>query len=167
MPDEPDEISRLLRLKRYEQPPPEYFENFLAEFHRRQRAELLREPLWRIAVERIAAFFSEHAAGRYAYAAATALVLFAATIVSLNIVNSSRDAQREPAIAQARNAAPEHSRQVASAGLSLDPRPQIRLPDLNDFSTLSRQTAHSANAFTHPRYVMDTRPVSYEPASSF
>jgi len=42
------EIARLLRLKRYEQPPPGYFENFLHEFHRRQRDELLRQPLWRI-----------------------------------------------------------------------------------------------------------------------
>ena len=47
-----NEIARLLRLKRYEQPPPGYFENFLHEFHRRQRDELLRQPLWRICLER-------------------------------------------------------------------------------------------------------------------
>ncbi len=47
-----NEIARLLRLKRYEQPPPGYFENFLHEFHRRQRNELLRQPLWRICLER-------------------------------------------------------------------------------------------------------------------
>ena len=47
-----DEIGRLLRLKKFEQPPPGYFENFLHEFHRRQRDELLRQPLWKIAVER-------------------------------------------------------------------------------------------------------------------
>jgi hypothetical protein len=47
-----DEIRRLLRLKRYEQPPPDYFENFLLEFRRRQRDELLREPLWSICVDR-------------------------------------------------------------------------------------------------------------------
>src|SRR4029434_7534086 len=48
-----DQISRLLRLKRYEKPPPDYFENFLHEFHRRQRErdELFRQPLWRICVE--------------------------------------------------------------------------------------------------------------------
>src|SRR4051794_35427075 len=37
------EIAALLRLKRHEQPPPAYFENFLHEFHRRQRDELLRQ----------------------------------------------------------------------------------------------------------------------------
>jgi cytochrome c553 len=41
-----DEIARLLRLKRYEQPPADYFENFLSEFRRRQRDELLRQPPW-------------------------------------------------------------------------------------------------------------------------
>jgi len=35
-----NEIGRLLRLKKYEQPPPGYFENFLHEFHRRQRDEI-------------------------------------------------------------------------------------------------------------------------------
>src|SRR2546430_10442430 len=48
-----DKIARLLRLKRYEQPPPDYFENFLHEFHRRQRErhELFPQPFWRICVE--------------------------------------------------------------------------------------------------------------------
>ncbi len=47
-----EDIGKLLRLKRHEQPPPGYFDNFLHEFHRRQRAELLRQPLWRIALQR-------------------------------------------------------------------------------------------------------------------
>jgi len=51
-----DEIGRLLRLKRYEQPPPDYFENFLHEFRRRQRDELLRQPLWRISFGRAEGF---------------------------------------------------------------------------------------------------------------
>jgi hypothetical protein len=51
-----DEITRRLRLKRYEQPPSDYFENFLQEFRRRQRDELLRQPLWRICFERAEAF---------------------------------------------------------------------------------------------------------------
>jgi len=51
-----DEIARLLRLKRYEQPPPAYFENFLSEFRRRQRDELLRQPPRRICFERAQGF---------------------------------------------------------------------------------------------------------------
>src|SRR4051812_49832956 len=47
-----EQIGKLLRLKKYEQPPPAYFENFLHEFHRRQRDELLKEPVWRIALQR-------------------------------------------------------------------------------------------------------------------
>jgi hypothetical protein len=37
-----DDISQLLRLKRYEPPPASYYENFLSEFRRRQRDECLR-----------------------------------------------------------------------------------------------------------------------------
>ena len=42
-------LSKLLRLKRYEQPPPGYFDDFLHEFQRRQRAEALRRPAWAVA----------------------------------------------------------------------------------------------------------------------
>src|SRR5262249_57775344 len=55
-PSGDDHIAHLLRLKRYEQPPPGYFENFLHEFRRRQRDELVRQPLWRICFERAEAF---------------------------------------------------------------------------------------------------------------
>ena len=52
-----DKIARLLRLKRYELPPPDYFGNFLREFRRRrQQDELVREPLWSICVDRGAEF---------------------------------------------------------------------------------------------------------------
>jgi hypothetical protein len=51
-----DEIARLLRLKRYEQPPPDYFDNFLQEFRRCQRDELRHQPPWRIYFERAQGF---------------------------------------------------------------------------------------------------------------
>src|SRR5262249_40691444 len=55
-PSGDDHIAHLLRLKCYEQPPPGYFENFLHEFRRRQRDELVRQPLWRVCFERAEAF---------------------------------------------------------------------------------------------------------------
>jgi hypothetical protein len=47
-----DEIGRLLRLKRYELPPPGYYESVLHEFRRHRCDELLRQPRWRICFQR-------------------------------------------------------------------------------------------------------------------
>src|SRR5256886_12409361 len=75
-----NQITKLLRLKKYEQPAPGYFENFLHEFHRRQRDELLREPLWRICIDRARDFvFSFNLSTLTSYpAAVTAELVFAA-----------------------------------------------------------------------------------------
>ena len=42
------QLQQLLKLKRFEQPPPGYFDAALQEFHRRQRAELLRQSALKI-----------------------------------------------------------------------------------------------------------------------
>ena len=51
------QLQALLRLKRYEQPPPGYFDNLLSNIHQRQREEMLRRPAWRLAIERVKTFF--------------------------------------------------------------------------------------------------------------
>lgn len=61
---EDTEISKLIRLKRYEQPDDSYFENFLMEFQRRQRSELLRRSTTSIFLERLATYFSDFASPR-------------------------------------------------------------------------------------------------------
>src|SRR5439155_17394452 len=81
-----NEITKLLRLKRYEQPPAGYFENFIHEFHRRQRDELLRQPLWRICVDRARDFvFSFNLSTLTSYPAAVTAVLVCAAVISLKI----------------------------------------------------------------------------------
>src|SRR4029453_5529748 len=81
-----DEIARLLRLKRYEQPPPDYFENFLHEFHRRQRNELLRQPLLRIFWDRAQdLMFRLDVRSLASYPVAAAAVLVCAAVLSLKI----------------------------------------------------------------------------------
>src|SRR5438105_14883687 len=81
-----NQITKLLRLKRYEQPPPGYFENFLHEFHRCQRDELLRQPLWRICFDRARDFaFSFNLSTLTSYPAAVTAVLVCAAIISRRI----------------------------------------------------------------------------------
>src|SRR5688500_9969242 len=70
-----EQLQALLRLKRYEMPPPDYFDGLLRDIHRRQRAELLRRPLWKIALERVQTFFGEHSMSPASYAGAMATLL--------------------------------------------------------------------------------------------
>ena len=151
MEDDPDDISKLLRLKRFEQPPPEYFERFLEEFKDRQRSQMLREPAWRIAWDRVVAFLGEQMPARIGYGLASTGVLVAAAIASFNIL------ENRPVEIIA-SAPPPQSAPAAQA-VSFDLNPQVQLPDLPSL-------AHTAS-FTTPRGVMDTRLVSYEPPSSF
>src|ERR1700752_3197738 len=88
-----NEIAKLLRLKRYEQPPPGYFENFLHEFHRRQRDELLRQPLWRICVDRAHDFILRFKLASLAsYPVAATAVLVCAAVISLKFYQTPQPA---------------------------------------------------------------------------
>ena len=72
-----NDISKLLRLKRYEQPPEEYFENFLAEFQLRQRAEVIHRPFFRIAWDRLCRFLTPPSLPRLAMAGSFAVAVIA------------------------------------------------------------------------------------------
>src|SRR5574340_344347 len=99
-----NEIARLLRLKRYEQPPPGYFENFLHEFHRRQRDELLRQPLWRLCLGRAHDFvLGWNLPSMISYPTAAAAMLVCAAVISLQIYHPT-----EPARVAAQNRATQH-----------------------------------------------------------
>lgn len=51
--DKEEQLKRLLRLKRYEQPPEGFAEEFLEKFQRRQRSELVRRSALSILWERL------------------------------------------------------------------------------------------------------------------
>ena len=160
-----NEIAKLLRLKRYEQPPTGYFDNFLHEFHRRQRDELLREPLWRICLNRAQDFMLRlNLSTLTSYPAAATAVLVCAAVISLklyqtpptaNFAAQSRPSYRQ-AFAQSNPAAEWNlASPVATRFFSAQP--------LHN----STESAHTHNSATPPRYVLDSVPVSYETTFKF
>ncbi len=79
--DEDLNVSKLLRLKRYEKPPPAYFDDFLREFQRRQRAEALRRPAWAMFWDRVTSIAPTFRVPQFAYAAIFVLAAAASTLI--------------------------------------------------------------------------------------
>ena len=155
------DIATLLRLKKFEQPPPAYFDNFLHEFHRRQRDQLLRQPLWRICLERAHDFmFTLNVPSLTSYpAAATALLIFAA-VISVKIYQTPETphlAGSRPALSIPANSDGEWTLASPVATTRVLSTKPLRNSDRN------AQT-HRA---TQPRYVLDSVPVSYESTLRF
>jgi hypothetical protein len=137
------DVHRLLRLKRYEHPTPDYFERFLDQFHERQRAELLRQPTWSLLWERVVHAFPEFHVPRLAYAgvAAAALMLSAFILVT------------------------QQEETVTGATFALnDPRPTVNVLPAGQGDV--RLPSSSRSEFP-PHYVLEARPVSYESPYSF
>ncbi len=165
---EENDLQKLLRLKRHEQPPPAYFEDFLREFQQRQRDEMLRQPAWQVAWDRLGAFIGRVSLPRLAYHAATAAIVLTAGTVSWKILESD---SALPGLAQ-----PGSGSEVTQA--AKNPALAATTPTRRNASALvledkffsdvwegaQRQVADTGRR-TH--YVMDAHPVSYEPASSF
>ena len=155
-----EQLTALLRLKRYEQPPPEYFDRLLQNIHRRQRTELLRQPLWKIAAERIHTFFSEHSMGPVSYATALAVAMVGGiTVIKGMIPAHGLQNPGEPSsLVVSTDAPPAQDRLLHLQNASL---PKLATPPLQAPGAVLQSSARE------PRYVIDARPVSYEPSSSF
>lgn len=168
-----EQLRALLRLKRYEQPPQGYFDQLLRDIHRRQRSELLRRPLWKIAFERMQTFFGEHSMSPATYAGAMAtLLIFGVGVISIvtpgtpagSAVSSGPTLAANttvPSVPIVTAKAPQ-----SSPGLSLEvPVSAGRVVGVE--TSKSRSPNRAVQTVRHPRYVIDARPVSYEPTFSF
>ena len=71
-------LEELIGLKRFEMPKAEAFDTFLAEFHRRQRSELVKpEPVWKTITTSISEYFYTASSSlRYAGVAALLAIVF-------------------------------------------------------------------------------------------
>ena len=72
MSNESTEVQDLLRLKRFEQPSDEFFDEFVDEFHRRQRQDLLKRSARSLFAERLSVWFRELGMAKWAYGAGVA-----------------------------------------------------------------------------------------------
>ncbi len=158
-----EQIGKLLRLKKFEQPPPAYFENFLHEFHRRQRDELLKEPVWRIALQRAQDFlFRLNIPGLASYPAAVTALLICAAVISLKFYQTPETVNvaaqnRTPVVAT--TTLPDSHWSLSNPVTTRDLGPSL-VRTVKDSSKTHRVAAP-------PRYVLDSTPVSYEPAFRF
>jgi hypothetical protein len=147
-----EQLSALLRLKRYEQPPTEYFDGLLRDIHRRQRAELLHRPLWRIALDRMQTLFSEHSMGSLSYAGAMAAVLVVGVGAIGLMTPGGQIVKQDP---------PEPVRDSIFTLQETAPAPKL------DTRSLASAQSTLPPVLPQPHFAIDARPVSYESPSSF
>lgn len=137
------DIHKLLRLKRYEHPTPDYFERFLDDFNERQRADLLQQSALMLLWERLINLLPTVRIPQMAYASVAAV----AVILSAVILTSQQGDVAAP------------------ASLALNsPTPIINA------APLARNVMHlpeSSRSNFPPHYVLESRPVSYESPYSF
>ena len=67
-----EDLEKLIRLKRYEKPPEDYYEQFFREFQSRQRSEMLRQSAHGLFFERISAYLWGLGNRRWLYAGGAA-----------------------------------------------------------------------------------------------
>ena len=67
-----EDLEKLIRLKRYERPPEDYYDQFLEEFQARQRSEMLRQSAHGLFFERVSTWLWGLGNRRWLYAGGAA-----------------------------------------------------------------------------------------------
>jgi hypothetical protein len=96
-----EDIQRLIRLKRFEQPEEGFTENFLQQFHQRQRAELLKQSSVELFLERVTTWWNHLLVPKWSMATA------ALGVCSLSVWMFSHPAEKPSAALTAVPVIPE------------------------------------------------------------
>lgn len=83
-----ENLQRVIRLKRYETPGEDFVEDFLASFHQRQRAELLRQSARGLLWERMTTFWDNLVSPRWTAVGATACIAVVAAWGAVKVSSS-------------------------------------------------------------------------------
>jgi hypothetical protein len=147
------DLSRLLRLKRYELPPPGYFDNFLQEFQRRQRLESMRPNWWERFREGMLDLMDSVRVPAYAYATAGLFAMAAgAWILSSEEIGGGAGMAT---VSMSQAAAPQELRMDLSSQPPTALPPPVNIPESRFVGTLP------------PRYLLQSRPSSENEPFSF
>jgi hypothetical protein len=159
---EEKQLQELLRLKRFEQPPPGFFERNLDELHRRQRAELLQHSAFQIWWDRLSSGLWSFRMPVYAYGGAFGAFVVLASLLASGVIGPKSE---EKALAVSLS---EATAQASASKFALN-------RDL-DWSELSQRPMRSSSSVVPviepsgsslPRYILEGRPVSYEASFNF
>lgn len=164
-------LQQLLALKRHERPSPEYFDDFLGEFHQRLQAETQTQAGWW--EQLVASFTIERSrAWPYAFAGGVGVFLIVSVLMLRGVIPMAR-----PVASDAPQAADDISIPTFAAASPSTPAKAVAStlsrsvgPSLAGSVVIIPAAAHSANAeVSAPRYVLDritVTPANYEVASS-
>jgi len=158
------QLQKLLRIKRFEQPPPGYFARALIELHQRQREELLRHSATFIWWERFVSGLGNFRIPSYAYGAA-----FGVFVVVVTIVGSGLWAPYKDATGLSANRAVLFGPEAEGVEAN-----RFVLSGKLDWSKFHHTTSSpkvvpviGPSQTALPRYILDGRPLSYKASFSF
>ena len=152
-PLDENQLQALLRLKRYETPPPRYFDDLLAQVHRRQREELLHRPAWRIIVDRVRAFLAPLRID-WAHAGAMAALLVVG-IAAIRVALPDRNISGAQIAGSTKAVASPTNREIPY-------EPRKGTLSVTDPDKRAPKHFEPADSDGPTRFIIDTQPVSYE-----
>jgi hypothetical protein len=150
------QVQQLLRLKRFEQPPPGYFDQALDELHYRMRAGSINRSTRFSRLQEFFANLNSFRVPQSAYAGAFAIFLVVATLMGTGVWSPRPkfDVSYNASAAAGQN----NSVGIFGGRIQLSPPPP---PHPEIFPTIKPSDTVT------PRYILGGQPVSYNTPSSF